>query len=48
MTYSGAKEVRHLERSSALCRMKWSRGVLMVMENEIEGRKFRARSADRD
>ena len=35
-------------RRRAWCRVRWSRGVLMVMQNEIEGRKSRPRSADGD
>jgi len=43
---SGEKEVRHQERRSAWCRVRWSRGVLM--QNGIEGRKSRPRSDDGD
>jgi len=44
----GGKEVCHQDRRNAWCRVKWSKGVLMLMQNEIEGRKSRPRSADGD
>jgi len=48
MMDSGEKDVRHQKRRSAWCCVRWSTWVLMVMQNEIEGRKSRPRSADGD
>jgi hypothetical protein len=40
------KKLRHQDRRS-VC-VKWAKGVLMVMQNEIEGCKSRPRSVDGD
>jgi hypothetical protein len=48
MLNSGEKEVHHQGRRIACCHVRRSKGVLLVMPNEIEGCKSRPRIADMD